>query len=215
VLRILGQAEKQNRKLKMQIAVFDFDETLVHLPSGIIWSRPIPIGKRIVFPFLYSIEKLFGANKYHKKLIEWLIGVNISVPMDRMNILPPVTGAVTFFNKLYANGYKMIVMSYSPEIFVSSWLSKYGLNAKIISPKIIVSNGMVQNISSDPVTNSYLKRPNTAKAHILAKMNIEPNICVGDSRQRDKVCSNYIDIRDLEPQYRYKMIRYLYTLCFK
>jgi phosphoserine phosphatase len=193
----------------MKTAVFDFDETLVCLPSGVIWSRPISFSRKIMFPFLYLFGKLSGVIVYHQKVFEWLIGSDVSRMIDRMNILPPVAGGLAFFKTLHANGYKIIVMSYTPGVFVNSWLAAYDLNAEIICPKLNISNGKVQNISDDSVTQIYLKYPKSAKMKILADLDIKPHICVGDNRRRDAVCDKFIDIRKLEPRYKSRVLRCL------
>jgi hypothetical protein len=153
----------------MPVAIFDFDETLVCLPSGLVWSRSIPFTKRILFPILFLIEKYSGASVYHRKLFDWLIGSDISTSIARMNILPPAANGVSFFNKLSADGYKMIVMSYSPGVFVESWLAAYHLSAEITCPSLIISEGLVRKVSDDPVTEIYLRKPDGAKAKILGK----------------------------------------------
>jgi phosphoserine phosphatase len=189
----------------MPTAVFDFDETLVYLPSALIWSRKIPLQKKLQFPFLFFVEKIFGVPWYHGKTFEWLIGKDVSETIDRMRNLPPVPGGVAFFRQVSAQGYKMIVMSYSPGVFVNSWLSANGLEAELICPNFIMTDSVVQDVSGDPVTQSYLKEPKDAKARVLAKMGIKPDICVGDNRRRDGLCDKYVDIRDLEPQYKHKI----------
>jgi phosphoserine phosphatase len=189
----------------MPTAVFDFDETLVYLPSALIWSRMIPLQKKLQFPFLFFIEKIFRVPWYHGKTFEWMVGKDLSKTIERMRSLPPVPGGVAFFRQVSVQGYKMIVMSYSPGVFVSSWLSANGLKAELICPNFVMTGSVVQDVSGDPVTQAYLKEPKDAKARVLAKMGIKPDICVGDNRRRDGLCDKYVDVRDLEPRYKHKI----------
>jgi phosphoserine phosphatase len=192
----------------MPTAVFDFDETLIYLPSALIWSRKIGLIKKLQIPLLYLLGKLDGVPSCHEKAFEWLVGKDISETIDQIKDLPPVPGGVTYFQQLAAQGYKMIVMSYSPGVFVAPWLSANGLKAQLLCPNLIVSNSMLRRVSQDPVTQIYLKEPNNAKAKVLAKLHITPDICVGDNERRDGLCDQYVDIRSLEPNYKNRIQRH-------
>ena len=188
----------------MPTAVFDFNETLVYLPSILIWSRKIPFQKKVLLPFGFIVEKLFGIPWYPENVLECLRGKDLLRTIERMKNLPSVPGGVTYFRSLSDRGYKITVMSYSPGVFVNSWLSANRLEAQLICPNLVISDGVVQDISKDPVTKIYTEEPNCAKAIVLAKMNIRPDICVGDDERRDRVCDQYVNIRELEPNYKNK-----------
>ena len=192
----------------MPTAVFDFDETLIYLPSALIWSRKIGLIKKLQIPLLFMLGKLDGVPSYHEKAFEWLVGKDVSETIDQIKNLSPVPGGVTYFQQLSAQGYKMIVMSYSPGVFVGSWLTANGLEAELICPNFIVSANRLQMVSEDPVTQIYLKDLNNAKAKVLEKLNITPDICVGDNERRDGLCDRYVDIRSLEPNYKNKIQRH-------
>jgi hypothetical protein len=130
-----------------------------------------------------------------------MVGKDVSETIDRMKNLAPVPGGVSYFRQLSVRGYKMIVMSYSPTVFVSPWLTANGLDAELICPNFVMSANLLHMVSQDPVTQIYLKEPHDAKAKALAKMNIKPDICVGDNKRRDGACDKYVDIRKLEPEY--------------
>ena len=196
----------------MSTAVFDFDETLIYLPSALIWSKKIDLKKKLQIPLLFILGKLDGAPNFHQKAFEWMVGKDISETIDEMKNLPPVPGGVTYFSELFAQGYKMIVMSYSPGIFVSSWLTANGLKAELLCPNFVMSANMLQMVSNDPVTKIYLKERHNAKAKVLKKMNIKPDICVGDNKRRDGLCDKYLDIRNLEPNYKNKFQQVLHNL---
>ena len=185
----------------MPTAIFDFDETLIYLPSALIWSKKIGLKKKLQIPMQFVLGKLDGLPGVHEKAFEWMVGKDVSETIDRMKNLPPVPGGVAYFKELSDQGYKIIVMSYSPGVFVSPWLNINGLNAEIICPDFVMSAKVLQMVSDDPVTQIYLKEPRNAKAKVLAKMNIKPDICVGDNKRRDGLCDKYVDIRKLEPKY--------------
>lgn len=199
---------------RMPTAVFDFDETLVYLPSAIVWSREIAFKNKLQLTLLFILEKLTGVQWYHEKVLQCMVGKDVSETIDQMKALPPVPGGVNYFRQLCANGYKMIVMSYSPGVFVSPWLTANGLNAELICPDFVMSANMLQMVSEDPVTQIYLKESHDAKAKVLAKMNIEPDICVGNNERRDGLCDKYVDIRSLEPKYKSKIQQVLQNLNF-
>ena len=197
----------------MPTAIFDFDETLIYLPSALIWSKKIGLKKKLQIPLLFVLGKLDGVPGFHEKAFEWMVGKDVSETIGRIKNLPPVTGGVTYFRQLSVQGYKMIVMSYSPRVFVSPWLTANGLYAELICPNFVMSANMVQMVSEDPVTQIYLKEPHNTKAKVLAKMNIKPDICVGDNKRRDGPCDKYVDIRKLEPKYyKYKIQQALHNL---
>jgi len=196
----------------MPTAVFDFDETLIYLPSALIWSKKIDLKKKLQIPLLFILGKFDGVPRYHEKAFEWMVGKHVYETIDQMKNLPPVPGGVNYFRQLSAQGYKMIVMSYSPGVFVSPWLTANGLKAELICPNFIMSANMLQMVSEDPVTQIYLKEPHNAKAKVLAKMNIKPDICVGNNKRQDGLCDKYLDIRNLEPNYKNKIQQVLHNL---
>ena len=89
----------------------------------------------------------------------------------------------------------MIVMSYSPGIFVQSWLDAHELSAELICPDFDVSQGIVKSISKDEVTDIYLNQPKAAKRDVINMLNIMPSVSVGDNHKRDVLCDNYKKIR--------------------
>ena len=189
----------------MPTAVFDFDETLIYLPSALIWSKKMGLKKKLQIPLLFILGRLDGVPNLHEKAFEWMVGKDVSETIDQMKNLPPVPGGVTYFRELSARGYKMIVMSYSPGVFVSSWLNANNLKAELLCPNFVMSANMLEMVSKDPVTQIYLKDPHNAKAEVLAQMSIKPDICVGDNERRDSLCDYYVDIRKLEPNYKSKI----------
>jgi phosphoserine phosphatase len=185
----------------MRTAVFDFDETLVYLHSALIWSKHIHLRNILKIPKLLMLGKFNGALGYHRKAFEWMVGKDVSRTIETMKSLPPIPGAVNYFRQLSARGYKMIVMSYSPGVFVSPWLAANGLESELICPDFVVKANMLKTISNDPVTRTYLAELDRAKAKVLSDLDIRPDICVGDNARRDRMCDQYIDIRNLEPGY--------------
>jgi len=192
----------------MKIAVFDFDGTLVYAPSSLIWTRDVPIFKRIFFPFTYLLEKLTKKSSYQKRAFEWLIGLRVSETAKVLNKLSEVTSGVKKFKEFQSKGYRIIVMSFSPAFFIKKWLKAHGLKAEVICPDIIVNKkGVVEKVSDDWVTEMYLKETVYAKKLVLEKLHISPFVSVGDNTIRDKLCDNYIDITKLQPNYKHKIIQ--------
>jgi hypothetical protein len=132
--------------------------------------------------------------------------------IDKVKNLPPAAGGVVFFRKLSSNGYKMIIMSYSPGVFANSWISANGLEAGVICPDFVMSNNVIRTISTDRVTEIYLNKPKDAKAIVLENMDVRPDICVGNNKQRDGICNMFVDIRTIEPQYKHLIRQVLHNL---
>ena len=182
------------------------------MPSVLIWSSKIPFKKRLELPLLFLLEKVFDVPFYHRNALQGLIGKDVSETIERIRYLPPVPGGVAYFRRLSDQGYKIIVMSYSPGVFVSPWLNINCLKAELICPSLVMTADVVQKVSQDPVTKTYLRESKRAKSIILAKMGIDPDICVGDNKHRDGLCDTYVDIRKLEPQYKNKVQQALHNL---
>ncbi|MBR9690016.1 MAG: haloacid dehalogenase-like hydrolase [Candidatus Altiarchaeota archaeon] len=196
----------------MAIAIFDFDGTLVYAPSSLVWSRSASILNRLSFPLLWLIERVTGISIYQKKVFEWLVGKNIKESLKKIKGLPPVPEGLKYFKELSDKGYRMIVMSYSPGIFVQSWLDAYGLSAELICPDFDVSRGVVTAISNDEVTDIYLNQPKAAKRDVIGMLNIMPSVSVGDNHKRDVLCDNYKKIQKLQPKYKGKVRQVLSNL---
>lgn len=187
----------------MPTAVFDFDGTLVYVPSALAWSKGIPAHKRLLFfPPLYVFEKLTGRPTYQRAALEWLVGTEVGPAMRRVASLPAVPGGVDYFRELQGKGYRMVVMSFSPDVFVEAWLNAKGLSADVICPGLDVHRGVVEGVSDDKVTRTYLDEPRDAKRKVVDMLNIHPRVSVGDNPKRDKLDGEYRDIRELEPGYK-------------
>lgn len=193
----------------MPTAVFDFDGTLVYAPSSVYWTWGVPLWQKSTFPFLYVFEKLTGKSLYQKKAFEWLVGRDVTSALAKVRSLPPVPAGISKFKEFQNDGYKMVVMSYSPATFVKAWLDEKKLSAEVICPDVEVSSGLVKGLSEDWVTDTFTEKPRDAKKRVLSHKKINPDVCVGDNRSRDAVCDNYLDIRELQPNYRNKLLQIL------
>ena len=60
---------------------------------------------------------------------EWLVGTEVGETLQRMKRVPPVPEGLRYFKELDLKGYRLVVMSYSPGIFVESWLQAHELSA--------------------------------------------------------------------------------------
>lgn len=187
----------------MPTAVFDFDGTLAYMPSALAWAREIPFHKRyLFFPLLYVFEKLTGVPAYQRAAFDWLVGTDVGPAMRRMASLPAVPGGVDYFRELQSKGYRMVVMSFSPDVFVEAWLNAKGLSADVICPGLEVRRGRVEGVSGDRITRIYMDEPKHAKRNVIEMLNMHPRISVGDNRKRDDLNGEYRDIRELEPNYK-------------
>ena len=196
----------------MAIAIFDFDGTLVYMPSSLVWSKEMSFFKKLIFPFLWILEKLTGKSIYQTKAFEWMVGKDIHSTLLDMTKLPPVPKGFEYFKELSDKGYRMIVMSYSPGVMIQPWLDYHGLNAELICPDFDVRNGVIQNISTDEVTQIYMEQPKHAKRDIIKMLNVLPEVSVGDNPKRDVLCSNYKPIQKLQPKYKSKLNQVLSNL---
>ncbi|MBR9680768.1 MAG: haloacid dehalogenase-like hydrolase [Candidatus Altiarchaeota archaeon] len=196
----------------MAIAIFDFDGTLVYMPSSLVWSKKMPLLKKLMFPFLYIFEKITGKSLYQKKAFEWMVGLDIRSTLIDMAKLPAVPKGLKYFKELSERGYRMIVMSYSPGVVIQPWLDYHGLNAEVICPDFDVYDGVVQNISTDEITQIYMQQPKYAKTDIIKMLNVLPEVSVGDNPKRDVLCSNYKPIQELQPKYKTKLSQVLSNL---
>gem|GEM_PF-3467088 len=198
--------------IKMAIAIFDFDGTLAYLPSSLVWSKEMSVFKKLLFPFLYILEKLTGKSLCQKKAFEWMVGKSVKKTLEDMKKIPAVPKGLEYFKGLQSRGYRMIVMSYSPGIFIQSWLDANNLDAEVICPDFDVKNGIIEKISEDEVTKTYIDQPRRAKRDIIDMLNIVPEVSVGDNSKRDVLCANYKPVQKLQPHYKNKISQILSNL---
>jgi phosphoserine phosphatase len=196
----------------MPTAVFDFDGTLAYMPSSLVWALKVPLFKKLTFPLLFVFEKLTGKSSYQKKIFEWLVGTEVGETLQRMKRVPPVPEGLRYFRELASKGYRLVVMSYSPALFVESWLQEHGLSADVICPDFEVSRGRIKSISDGEVTRIYLEEPRSAKKKIAGMLNLHSSISVGDNRRRDDIGGKYVDIKTLQEKYRAKPVQIINNL---
>lgn len=196
----------------MPTAVFDFDGTLAYMPSSLVWAMKVPLLKKFMFVPLYLFEKLTGRSSYQKKVFEWLVGTEVGETLERMKHVPPVPEGVRYFKELSSKGYRIVVMSYSPALFVNAWLEAQGLAADVICPDFVVSRGKIKAVADDEVTRLYLRDTLGAKQKVARMLNLQPSISVGDNRKRDFVGGKYKSIRELQERYRSKPVQVIKNL---
>jgi phosphoserine phosphatase len=196
----------------MPTAIFDFDGTLVYAPSSLAWAGGISLVHKMMVPPLYVFEKLTGSPAFQRSAFEWLVGQDVRPAIERVRGLPPVPGGLDYFRHLSKRGYRMVVMSFSPGIFVDAWLNEQGLSADVICPELDVERNEVVAVSQDDVTQAYLADPTHAKRKVVDMLNIRPAVSVGDNPKRDSLNGRYKDIRELEPGYRGRVRQLLANL---
>ncbi len=177
----------------MSVAVFDFDGTLAY-SSTLTWLRPVPLPLRLFLLLTYPITRIVAPGFFQRRAFEYLTGRRLNLAEIRRR--PPVEAGLNYLRELESKGYRIIVMSFSPGIVVREWLQAHGVEAEVICPELVVKRGRVVGVADDEFTQIFLSEPVEAKRLILEKLNLKPDISVGDTH-KDIVGEKHFHVSEL------------------
>ena len=176
----------------MKVVVFDFDGTLTKDRGMRPYLGLVKKSFLIKLPFYWLIEKMTRRPLFHKAFIQSLEGVYLSDILKASERLRERKEAIKLLEIFDQKGYRIAVVSYALKPVIEHFLNKRGLEPEIYAMSPNVVDGKISGYSDDWVTQTLLNDPDHAKKKILSKLNIEPNIAVGDNKKRDDLAPYYI-----------------------
>ncbi|MBR9680181.1 MAG: hypothetical protein GOU99_03985 [Candidatus Altiarchaeota archaeon] len=176
----------------MKIVVFDFDNTLTKERGTPRFKWLVKRTALFTLPIWWLFEKLTHKPVFHRKMIQALKGVQLGKLLDTSEKLKERSAVLHLMKIFNQKGYRIIVLSYNFKPVIENYLLKRGIEPEIYAPSLIIVNGEIVGYSDDWVTQAYLDEPRNAKRVILKKLNIVPNIAVGDNKKRDDLGAYYV-----------------------
>jgi len=192
------------------IAVFDFDGTLCYGISMMLLAPRPSFPARLNLLFSFFLTRVTGRDYYGESMEGLMRGLKLEEVLEKALSLPPVEGAVRFARELQQRGYRLIVISYTAKELIEAYLKKVGIKAEVYARQLIVKNGRIEGYRRDWVYEALLDAKH-GKRKIVERLGIQPELCVGDHRERDRLCDNYIDVRELEEDYMPKWKQFILT----